>query len=214
MIDGLDTDTNGRLEVTQISPRLRVSAFYVYGVRFCGEYTHETLFHACDVISAAGPRFEMASRAFSPISACPETDWPYLIDKFADEPKNPPSYDVGKVVLYKRVIQNPAQMKSCLASGFPFVFGFTVYESFESDQVARQEMSRCRPPGSRRSEDMRYLQSDMTTPIRDSSSGIHGAPSWGIKGYFTMPYAYMTQRDLADDFWTIRLVTQQEAMAA
>jgi C1A family cysteine protease len=25
----------------------------------------------------------------------------------------------------------------CLAEGFPFVFGFTVYESFESQQVAK-----------------------------------------------------------------------------
>ena len=27
---------------------------------------------------------------------------------------------------------------------------------------------------------------------------------WGIKGYFTMPYAYVSDRDLSDDFWTIR----------
>ena len=30
--------------------------------------------------------------------------------------------------------------------------------------------------------------------------------SWGIKGYFTLPYAYVTENSLADDFWTIRLV--------
>jgi C1A family cysteine protease len=30
-----------------------------------------------------------------------------------------------------------SQMKGCLADGFPFVFGFTVYESFESAKVAR-----------------------------------------------------------------------------
>ena len=28
-------------------------------------------------------------------------------------------------------------MKGCLASGYPFVFGFTVYDSFESQQVAK-----------------------------------------------------------------------------
>ena len=28
-------------------------------------------------------------------------------------------------------------MKGCLADGFPFVFGFTVYDSFESAAVAR-----------------------------------------------------------------------------
>ena len=29
---------------------------------------------------------------------------------------------------------------------------------------------------------------------------------WGMAGYFTMPYAYLTQSSLSDDFWTIRLV--------
>jgi len=27
---------------------------------------------------------------------------------------------------------------------------------------------------------------------------------WGLKGYFTLPYAYLENRDLSDDFWTIR----------
>ena len=29
---------------------------------------------------------------------------------------------------------------------------------------------------------------------------------WGMKGYFTMPYAYLLSSGLAQDFWTIRLV--------
>jgi C1A family cysteine protease len=29
---------------------------------------------------------------------------------------------------------------------------------------------------------------------------------WGMAGYFTIPYAYLTQSDLSDDFWTIRVV--------
>jgi hypothetical protein len=27
-----------------------------------------------------------------------------------------------------------------------------------------------------------------------------------MKGYFTIPYSYLTSNNLADDFWTIRLV--------
>jgi C1A family cysteine protease len=27
---------------------------------------------------------------------------------------------------------------------------------------------------------------------------------WGIKGYFTMPYDYISDNNLADDLWTIR----------
>jgi C1A family cysteine protease len=29
-------------------------------------------------------------------------------------------------------------------------------------------------------------------------------PAWGMKKYFTMPYAYTADRNLSDDFWTIR----------
>ena len=29
---------------------------------------------------------------------------------------------------------------------------------------------------------------------------------WGMAGYFTIPYAYLTDRGLASDFWTIRLM--------
>ena len=28
--------------------------------------------------------------------------------------------------------------------------------------------------------------------------------SWGMKGYFTLPYAYLADSNLCDDFWTIR----------
>jgi|SRR5665213_1896889 len=42
-----------------------------------------------------------------------------------------------KAVLYQRLTPVLSQLKGCLASGFPFVFGFTVYESFESAQVAK-----------------------------------------------------------------------------
>src|SRR4029077_17439986 len=40
-------------------------------------------------------------------------------------------------VSYQRVDRALSQMKGCLANGFPFVFGFTVYDSFESAEVAR-----------------------------------------------------------------------------
>lgn len=30
---------------------------------------------------------------------------------------------------------------------------------------------------------------------------------WGIGGYFMMSYAYVTDSSLADDLWTIRLVS-------
>ena len=29
---------------------------------------------------------------------------------------------------------------------------------------------------------------------------------WGLKGYFMMPYTYLSSSNLADDFWTIQLL--------
>ena len=31
-------------------------------------------------------------------------------------------------------------------------------------------------------------------------------PAWGVKGYFTIPYEYLLDSNLSDDFWTIKLV--------
>ena len=70
---------------------------------------------------------------------CPETMWPYDVDKFADKPSDA-CYAEGKkhtATEYMRVEQDLAHLKACLAEGFPFTFGFTVYESFESSVVAR-----------------------------------------------------------------------------
>jgi C1A family cysteine protease len=41
-----------------------------------------------------------------------------------------------QITPYRRILTLD-QMRTCLAEGFPFVFGFTVYESFESPEVAR-----------------------------------------------------------------------------
>jgi C1A family cysteine protease len=34
-------------------------------------------------------------------------------------------------------------------------------------------------------------------------------PDWGLKGYFKMPYAYLTTAKLSTDFWTIRGVDER-----
>src|SRR5437773_2521941 len=71
--------------------------------------------------------------------ACPEPMWPYLINKFKTKPSATRYAEAAKhtAVSYQRLVQSLSQMQGCLASGYPFVFGFTVYESFETDTVAR-----------------------------------------------------------------------------
>ena len=93
-------------------------------------------------------------------------------------------------------------MKSCLAEGYPFVFGFAVYESFTTPTVATGGIM----PMPRRDEKLYGGHAVMAVgyddikrmfKIRNSWSAF-----WGVKGYFWMPYDYIQDPDYANDFWT------------
>ena len=98
------------------------------------------------------------------------------------------------------------QMKAILASGFPFVFGFTVYETFESDEVAKSGIVPMPGP----SEAALGGHAVMAVGYDDASQRFLArnswGTSWGMGGYFTMPYSYLTDSNLADDFWVVRVV--------
>ena len=98
-------------------------------------------------------------------------------------------------------------MRGCLAGGYPFIFGFTVYSKFESQDVARNGVLSMPGPdedvvGGHAVLAVGYDDDAKTFLVRNS----WGA-GWGQAGYFTMPYAYLTTRGLSSDFWTIRIVT-------
>ncbi len=147
-------------------------------------------------------------KAVASQGACPEPMWPYLENKLADRP-SAQCYKIGKLhpaVQYSRVPQDLGQMRSCLAAGYPFVFGFTVYASFESEEVATSGVAPMPEP----SETALGGHAVMAVGYDDASSRFlvrnSWTTDWGMGGYFTMPYAYLADNNLADDFWTIRLV--------
>ncbi|MFN2507146.1 MAG: C1 family peptidase [Chthoniobacterales bacterium] len=140
--------------------------------------------------------------------ACPEPLWPYQIEKFRAKPPQSCYTEAAKhtAVSYQRLVQTLPQMKGCLASGYPFVFGFTVYESFETEAVARTG----RVPMPASSEKVLGGHAVAAVGYDDAKRSFicrnSWGTGWGTKGYFTMPYAYLTDTDLAADFWTIRVV--------
>jgi C1A family cysteine protease len=161
------------------------------------------------VASDSGAMIRDGIKTVAKQGACPETTWPYLIQKFATKPTHASYVQAAKhkVSLYQRLTPIASQLKGCLASGFPFVFGFTVYESFESPAVAKTGKVPMPGPtesvlGGHAVMAVGYDESKQVFIVRNS-----WGPGWGIKGYFTMPYAYLTNPHLADDFWTIRLVS-------
>ena len=95
-----------------------------------------------------------------------------------------------------------------MAEGYPFVFGFTVYESFESEEVARTGEVAMPGPGEKAIGGHAVLAMGYDDAHRRFLVRNSWGTDWGEKGHFTMPYAYLTDSNLSDDFWTIRLVTQ------
>jgi C1A family cysteine protease len=134
--------------------------------------------------------------------------WPYVIPRFRTRPPAAAYRDGGghQALLYQRVPRLLDQMLGCLADGFPFVFGFSVYESFESRAVAASgdvPMPRAREAllGGHAVLAVGYDEASRRFLVRNSWGG-----GWGQRGYGTIPYDYLLDGGLSDDFWTIRLV--------
>ncbi len=126
---------------------------------------------------------------------CCEKTWPYDIERCYNE--------AGKhrIASYYRIHTLP-EMLACLAEGYPFVFGFAVYESFQSKKVERTGIVNMpkkneRVIGGHAVTAVGYNHKERRFLIRNSW-GL----KWGQAGYFTMPFAYLETQ--ASDFWTIR----------
>src|SRR5207253_639683 len=79
-----------------------------------------------------------AIKSLAQQGVCPEAEWPYRIRDFTKKPSRKCYSDAEKhqITSYLR-ISTVDEMRTCLADGFPFVFGFTVYSAFESAAVAK-----------------------------------------------------------------------------
>lgn len=194
----------GALEFDQIKqklPEATPSRLFIYFNERAKEGT---------VNSDSGAAIRDGIKSVNVQGACAETLWPYDISKFTVEPPTE-CYQQGlqhRTVVYQRVPQSLSQMKACLASGYPFVFGFTVYESFESAQVASTGIVSMPAHtesvlGGHAVVCVGYDDASQRFTIRNSWGSSWGGP---MQGYCTMPYAYLLSRSLASDFWTIRTV--------
>ena len=97
-----------------------------------------------------------------------------------------------------------AEMKQCLAEGWPFAFGFSVYSNFPW-QTTTGEVPM---PGN--GDYMLGGHAVLAVGYDDDSARFIFTNSWGYgwgkSGRGSIPYEYLTDRGLSSDFWTIRTV--------
>lgn len=169
----------------------------------------------------AGAVIRNGLKVVSSIGACNESRWSYD-DTPADpstglwakdaKPRAKPNcfaFRYAKeadALEYLAVIQQLDQMRGCLAAGFPFIFGFQVFPAFEGQTVARTGVADLPGDGEKAIGGHAVLAVGYDDATQRFLVRNSWGSRWGQGGYFTIPYAYLTDPHLASDFWTIRKV--------
>jgi len=143
---------------------------------------------------------------------CPESMWPYDIDTFTQKPDEIcyKEATLNTCKEYARVPQTMEDMKGCINEGFPFVFGFAVFESFMTHEVATTGIMPMPDEfegilGGHAVQACGYDDENQWFIVRNS-----WGEEWGDKGYFYMPYEYISNTQLCSDLWAVRFVDGDE----
>jgi C1A family cysteine protease len=158
--------------------------------------------------SDAGAMIRDGVKSVNKQGVCDENEWVYDISKFTERPTDTVYQQaLGNVALeYQRVPRDLDQMKTILASGYPFVIGFSVYSHFESREMAQNGMLALPAQdetilGGHAVLVVGYDDSKNSFIVRNS-----WGKDWGLDGYFYMDYNYLLNPNLSDDFWYIKKV--------
>lgn len=181
----------------------------------------------------AGAEIRDGIKVVNKYGAPHESKWPYVINRFAKTPTKTVDKDalLNQSLLYSRLgnsggNRSTEDIMRCLSSGFPFAFGFMVYKYFDSDDVAKSGILNMPQQneadegghavdGVGYTDDLRRVHSlgdKLVVPQWAKQFKLWGIvrnswdTDWGDQGYFYIPFEYLTDGNLSDDYWNIRAV--------
>ncbi len=167
------------------------------------------------VTQDSGAYLRDGAKAIAKWGVCYEDEWPYITDRFTIKPTDACYASAIKRHIHsyyslddKKPAKTLENLKTCLASGQCFVFGFMVFESFESDAVTKKGIMQIPNP---QTEELLGGHAVMAVGYNDEEKRFLVKNSWGrgwgLKGinagYFTMPYDFISNPQCASDFWTL-----------
>ena len=148
-------------------------------------------------------------KTINKIGVCSNNYWPYDINYFKTQPYKK-CYEEAKEysnIKYKRLNNGSLRdLKTCLSMGRPFVFGFSVYESFKNPLIWNPKIDSMPIPNPNKERligghvcvAVGYSDKRKSFIIRNS-----WGKDWGLDGHFFMPYKFIVSNQ-CDDFWTFQ----------
>ena len=153
----------------------------------------------------AGAMIRDVVKQAAKLGVAPETDWPYVVSKFARAWPAKATADGAKHLIstYERVTALDGFYQA-LARGFPVIVGLTLYQSFESDAVAQSGVVPMpqkgeQPLGGHCVLVVGYDKAAGTFKVRNS-----WGTGWGDGGHFHLPAAYLASPKLTSDCWVVK----------
>lgn len=152
----------------------------------------------------SGAMLRNGIKAMQQYGVCAESVWPYDVDRFTEKPSQR-AYQEARAHLITEARRLPIELhawKSCLAEGYPIVFGTDIFASFEDEgrhgnidlpQDGEKNL------GGHAMLCVGYDDSAQVFVVRNSWGS-----DWGDGGYCYFPYDYLCNEDYTDDAWTIR----------
>jgi len=153
----------------------------------CGAYLHDGI------------------KALETYGVCSEAIWPYNVKKFAVKPTEE-SYKEAlkdKVLTAQNINPTLSKMKNALTQGYPFVFGFIVFDSFQRLSVSTTGIVPMPEPREKRLGGHAVIAVGYDDTRKMFIFRNSWGTGWGDKGYGYIPYAYLTNSSLTSDLWYI-----------